>query len=138
MPEQKLNQLQEYKKMFDEGLITKEEFVTLKTEVLQNTDNPSVSRNPMHIVNDVQKETQISDKNPSENDSNIFKILGFMSAGLALFFIPILFGTLGAIFGIITKNREKNSSIGSIIIALSIGSALLGSILGAIVGANIY
>lgn len=138
MTEQKLNQLQEYKKMLDEGLITKEEFATLKIEVLQNTDNPSVSRNPMHIVNDVQKETHISDKNPSENDSNIFKILGFISAGLALLFIPILFGTLGAIFGIITKNREKDSSIGSIIIALSIGSALLGSILGAIVGANIY
>ncbi|KRL56565.1 zinc ribbon domain-containing protein [Furfurilactobacillus rossiae] len=74
--------------------------------------------------------------NQTNNNSRLFLILGWMSAAVSLFFIPIIFGGIGVALGFAA--RKKNETQGLILIVASIICGILGVVLGAIIGSSTY
>lgn len=73
----------------------------------------------------------------ASGDSTKFLVGGFLSAVVAIFLLPIVFGPIGIYCGY--KAREEGSDAGGIaIIALSLVTMIFGMIVGAIIGASIF
>ncbi|MYV05406.1 MULTISPECIES: zinc ribbon domain-containing protein [Furfurilactobacillus] len=72
----------------------------------------------------------------TNNNSRLFLILGWLSAAVSLFFIPIIFGGIGVALGF--ASRKHNETQGLILIVASIICGILGVVLGAIIGSSTY
>lgn len=63
-----------------------------------------------------------------KSTSNTYSTLAIIFGVLAVFFLPILFGPIGIVFGAVAKSKsEPNSSLG---IGLAIGGMVLGLLSG--------
>ena len=68
---------------------------------------------------------------PSQN-SNALSILAIIFGGISVLILPILFGPIGIVLGIIAKTRkERLSTVGLII-------SIVGPIIGAILGVLVF
>ena len=63
------------------------------------------------------------------NNGSVYAILGWVFTGIAILFIPILFGGGGVIFGYLHSKVDKTH--GTIIIIAAIACGLFGAVLGA-------
>lgn len=142
-----LVELQQYNQMLAEELITQAEYEALKTSLLavgttrvepQTTPlmmpNQNGTTNMNHGVGMSQSTMQApKQKEDSEMMETVFSIV---FAVLAVWIVPVLFGTAGVILGILV--RAKNETKGNVLIALNIGLALFGVLMGMAVGAVTY
>jgi len=68
---------------------------------------------------------------PSQN-SNALSILAIIFGGISVIILPILFGPIGIVLGIIAKTRkERLSTVGLII-------SIVGPVIGAILGVLVF
>ena len=68
---------------------------------------------------------------PSQN-SNALSILAIIFGGISVLILPILFGPIGIVLGIIAKTRkERLSTVGLII-------SIVGPVIGAILGLLVF
>mgnify|MGYP000096904188 CR=1 FL=1 len=68
---------------------------------------------------------------PSQN-SNALSILAIIFGGISVLILPILFGPIGIVLGIIAKTRkERLSTVGLII-------SIVGPVIGAILGVLVF
>lgn len=72
---------------------------------------------------------------PKPNNTTLFTILGWICAAISLFFIPILFGIGGVVFGALLARNELTKTRGIVLIVFSVIFAFIGVIVGAIIGA---
>lgn len=69
----------------------------------------------------------------SKSGGSLFAVLGWLFNGIALLFVPVLFGGLGVVFGYLHRSRS-NKQHGTIIMILGVVCAILGTLLGMVVG----
>lgn len=121
--------LREYKKLYDDGLITEYEFnkirsATLEKKVSSLTENDN-NKLPENNVKDLK---QIS----SDEHVLLFNVVGYISAFISLFFIPILFGAIGIVFGVLLtrRNSATNFTQGMVLIIISVATMIIGILFG--------
>jgi uncharacterized membrane protein YvbJ len=68
--------------------------------------------------------------------SNTFSTLGLIFGGIALLFIPILFGVAGIIFSVIAKSKSEPNA--NLALGVSIGGTIAGMIIGALITSSFY
>ncbi|RRG11048.1 MAG: zinc-ribbon domain-containing protein [Lactobacillus sp.] len=73
-------------------------------------------------------------KKTTSNRSIILLVFGWISAAVALFFVPLIFGGIGIALGF--AERRVNRTQGTILIVASIICGIAGIIVGAIVGSQ--
>jgi len=90
-----------------------------------------------HALHEAQQQTDphhISNKNENNTSERvIFAVLGWIFNALALFFIPILFGGIGIVFGFLHRKYQKTH--GTIIMIAGVICTIVGMIIGAVVTA---
>lgn len=87
-----------------------------------------------HIQSESTRSTNMESKQKT-NNALPFIIIGWISVGFSLIFIPILFGALSVIMGFLVKKRGKDTH-GVIIMIVGVAAALFGVLIGAIIGAS--
>lgn len=68
---------------------------------------------------------------PTTNPGRVFTILGFIFGGLAILFLPIILGPVGAVLGGVGK--YKGDPLGTWAIVVAIVGMILGFVLGAFI-----
>lgn len=142
-----LVELQQYNQMLTEELITQAEYDTLKSGLLTAVSTQSTTHSTPLMMspngaatmnNGVGMNQAATQQVPKQKDDSevIETVFSVVFAFLALWIVPILFGTAGVILGILV--RAKNETKGSVLIALNIGLALFGVVMGAAIGGAVY
>lgn len=86
------------------------------------------------LKSDFQKTTY--HYNDNNNSDSTFEVLGWISIVLSLFFLPIIFGTIGVIMGYIVR-KQRNETRGTIMMITAIAVTIIGVLIGAIIGSLI-
>ncbi|WP_421000498.1 zinc-ribbon domain-containing protein [Carnobacterium maltaromaticum] len=66
--------------------------------------------------------------NKGKESGNLYKIVGWISVVISLFFIPVLFGAFGVITGYLYRYHDEKH--GTILIIASVAGGILGMLLG--------
>ncbi|NQN51661.1 hypothetical protein HO913_03195 [Streptococcus suis] len=88
-----------------------------------------------YVVKKVQ--SRVSNVTNVDDKAKMYKIIGWITIVLALFFIPIVNGTIGVIMGYLVRSRGYKEH-GTIMIIVAIGTTMLGMLLGYIIGILAY
>lgn len=80
----------------------------------------------------IQGKIEIIRDVPVEKSVTTYVVFGFIFSGIALLFIPILFGALGIVMGYKTKKNGRDA-LGIAIMVVAIICMVIGTILGAMV-----
>lgn len=131
-----LLELEQYKVMLDEELITHDQYNALEKSLLSleishrlmgsvSEECLSSVKNDMVLTADPSVETRVKHHQKSMfNFENIMCMFSVVFAVIAIFLVPVFFGTMGMILGVLV--RDKMQSIGNALIILNVGMTMLG------------